>query len=106
MKKTLSVTKIFGCILIIGMGFIIIISFTPNFAKLYEIQAHYSFLKQKLLLEEKVNSFLKTESNGLSNDPYYIEKVAREKLGWCHPAETVYHFQTTLPNNSSSDSAK
>jgi len=76
------------------LGLVLLVAFSPNFKKLQDLRAHHARLKQKLLLEEKRNYLLKKEFNGLSNDPGYIEKVAREKLGWCHPRETVYRFPT------------
>lgn len=106
MKTHQSVSKIVGNIFIVLFGLVVVIAFRPNFAKLLELQTHHSPLKQKLLLEEKKNAYLKKESNGLSTDPEFIEKVAREKLGWSRPAETVYRFQTNSPNNRSSDSKK
>ena len=76
------------------LGAVLLVTFSPNFRKLLRLRADYARLKQKLLLEEKRNYLLKKEFNGLSNDAGYIEKVAREKLGWCHPRETVYRFPT------------
>lgn len=71
------------------------IAFTPNFKKLDELQTHHSLLRQKQLLEEKRSYKLKQELNGLKTNPEWIEKVAREKLGWCSPDETVYRFQNS-----------
>lgn len=94
MKRQPSTQKLISYSIVCGLGILIIIAFRPNFMTLYEMKTHYYHLKQKLILEEKRNYFLKKEFNGLSNDPSYIEKVAREKLGWCRPTETVYRFQT------------
>ena len=35
---------------------------------------------------------LKQETNLLQNDPFYIEKIAREKYGLSRPDEKVYRF--------------
>lgn len=94
MRKQLDIKRLLSYFFAGVLGIFIIITFRPNFAKLQELKTHLSHLKQKLILEEKKNYFLKKESNGLSNDAEYIEKVAREKLGWCRPTETVYRFQT------------
>lgn len=108
MKKNTSIPNLFVYFLVFSLGVFLIIAFRPNFAKLYELRTHLSKLKQKLLLEEKRNYFLKKDFNGLSNDPDYIEKIAREKLGWCRPTETVYRFQTNMSavTDKSSDSNK
>lgn len=106
MKKNTPLPKILGYLLIGCFGALLVIAFRPNFAKLYELKTHLSRLTQKLILEEKKNYFLKNEFNGLSNDAEYTERVAREKLGWCRPTETVYRFQTRTPglSGASSDS--
>lgn len=98
MKKRTPISTLISYVLMSILGIFIVISFRPNFEKIYELRTHLSLMKQKLLLEEKRNYFLKKEFNGLSNDPKYIEEVAREKLGWCRPTETVYRFQTHTPN--------
>lgn len=106
MKNSSSLRKPAEILLICVIGIFIALAFKPNFAKLYELRAHQSILKKKLLLEEKRNYSLQKEYNGLSNDPEYIERVAREKLGWCRPTETVYRFQTKPPDNKTSNSSK
>lgn len=106
MKKHSFIPNLIIYILISGFGIFLVIVFCPNFAKIYQLQAHHSRMKQKLFLEEKRNYFLKKEFNGLSNDPNYIERIAREKLGWCRPTETVYRFQTNPDKLGSSDSNK
>lgn len=106
MNRQLSTERLISYSIIFGLGILIVTAFKPNFAVLYDMKTHYSFLKQKLVLEEKRNYFLKKELNGLSNDPNYIEKVAREKLGWCRPSETVYRFQIHPSRSGTSDSNK
>lgn len=90
-------------LVVFGIGLIIFISFKPNFDKLYTLRQHYAFAKQMLFLEEKRNTSLQKEYNGLSSDPDYIEEIAREKLGWCRPTETVIRFQSQLQTKKSSN---
>jgi len=103
-KKQSLIPLFIAYLLIFGIGLIIFISFKPNFDKLYTLKEYHSFAKQNLLLEEKRNTVLQKEYNGLSSDPNYIEEVAREKLGWCRPTETVIRFQNQLQTKKSSDS--
>jgi cell division protein FtsB len=35
--------------------------------------------------------------DALSNDPKTVERLAREKLGYARPDETVIHFETSPP---------
>ncbi len=37
---------------------------------------------------------LRREIEALKNDSRAIERVAREKFGYCRPGEKVYHFDT------------
>lgn len=104
MKKQSFQSAFISYFLVCAFGILIVIAFKPNFSELHELRTHYSFAQQRLFLEEKKNYSLQKEFNGLSNDPEYIEEVAREKLGWCRPTETVYRFQTRPPVNKTSDS--
>lgn len=92
MKKKKLPLEFLSYLLIIGFGAAILFAFIPNFTKLSKLDIQYSQLQKQLQLEEKKNISLKKEYNGLSNNPDYIEKVAREKLGWSRPNETVYRF--------------
>lgn len=92
MKSPFFFKKLAGILFICAAGIFLSIAFKHNYAKLRELQTHYSLLKQKLILEGKRSLRLKKEQDGLTCDPHQIEKVAREKLGWCSPGETVYRF--------------
>ena len=94
MKRPFSLKKIIEILVICILGILLSVAFKPNYTKLHELKTQHLLLRQKLTLEEKRNENLKKELHGLKNDPYWIEKVAREKLGWCSSKETVYKFQT------------
>jgi cell division protein FtsB len=42
-------------------------------------------------------SYLRRDINDLENDPFAIEKVAREKFGYMRPGERVYRIITLEP---------
>ncbi len=50
----------------------------------------------KELLKE--NEYLKKEIKGLKEDPFYVEKVAREELDLVRPNEVVYHIVSSKEN--------
>ena len=50
-----------------------------------ELQAEIERLKQQ-------NAQLRKESTLLKEDPLYIERVARRKLGVARPGEVIYRF--------------
>ncbi len=47
---------------------------------------------RRLLQHQSEIHRLKTEIHRLKTDPRAIERVARDKFGWCRPGETVYDF--------------
>ena len=49
-------------------------------------------LKQRILDYEAENEHLRAEIHKLQTDPRAIERVAREKFGWCRPNEKIYDF--------------
>lgn len=42
---------------------------------------------------ENENKLMKTQIDALKNDPYYIEKNAREEFGLARPDEYIFQFQ-------------
>lgn len=49
-------------------------------------------LEQQLLKRQTENAALRAEITRLKRDPATIERVAREKFGYCRPDEKVYDF--------------
>jgi len=54
-------------------------------------------LDAELEQQKKNSQQLQTELNALRNDPQTVERLAREKLGYARPDETVIRFQTNAP---------
>ncbi len=58
-----------------------------------------SLIKTKKKLEteikeiEKENKLLQAQINSLKEDPFYIEKYAREEFGLARPDEYIFQFQ-------------
>ena len=50
--------------------------------------------KQKIVELQKENARLKLEKNLLEQDPMYLEKVAREKMGLVKEGEMIYRIVT------------
>jgi cell division protein FtsB len=55
-------------------------------------------LDQQLQQEEQKSKQLQAEIEALQNDPKTVERLAREKLGYAKPDETVIHFETPVTN--------
>lgn len=56
-------------------------------------------LDGQLRKDEDTNRQLKSSIDALRNDPKAVERLAREKLGYIKPGETVIHFED-LPTNA------
>lgn len=63
------------------------------------IRQNEAYRKKILLLntqlkeEQAIARQLEISINGLKNDPRTVERVAREKLGYAKPGETMIHFE-------------
>jgi len=86
-------------LILCAFGTLIYLAFRPNYEKLRQLQLQQSLLTQRLILKEKQSQCLKKELTGLNSNSSWIEKVAREKLGWCLPEEKIYRFQTPDSNH-------
>ena len=74
--------------LLIAIG-LIIAAFLPGFFKLRELRKNNRNLERRIEILTKANEELKKEKEKLENDPSYIEKVAREKLGMTRKDEII-----------------
>jgi cell division protein FtsB len=54
-------------------------------------------LDGELEKQKEISQQLQMELNALRNDPQTVERLAREKLGYARPDETVIHFETNAP---------
>lgn len=50
-------------------------------------------LEKEISQLEKENKLLKTQIDSLKEDPFYIEKYAREEFGLARPDEYIFQFQ-------------
>ena len=63
--------------------------FLPGFSKLQELREEKRNLKKRIEMLERANKQLAEEKEKLENDPTYIEKIAREKLGMARKDEII-----------------
>ena len=74
--------------IIIGLCVLIAI-YLPGFSKLQELREENRNLEKRTELLKKANEELKKEKERLENDPAYVEKIAREKLGMAKKGEII-----------------
>lgn len=63
--------------------------FLPRFSKLQELKEENRNLNKRVEILTKANEELKEEKEKLENDPSYVEKIAREKLGMARKDEII-----------------
>ena len=80
-------------ILIVALVVAIVLRlFVPLLEKQKEMRAREAALRQDIQKDAEQLRMLKLQQEKLQEDPRYIEKIAREDLGYAKPGETVFRF--------------
>jgi cell division protein FtsB len=79
-------------LLLIGMTYLPLIQQNENYRR--EIDR----LDVEIQKQAEISKELKGEIDDLRNDPKTVERLAREKLGYAKPDETVVHFEAATTN--------
>ena len=66
----------------------------PRYAEKKQLQKTLAELRQRITEQERETRRLRREISRLRTDPEAIERVAREKFGWCAEGEKIYHFDS------------
>ncbi len=64
-----------------------------GFIKYLKLKKTKNNLEAEIITLEKENKILQTQITALKEDPYYIEKHAREEFGLAKPDEYIFQFQ-------------
>lgn len=64
-----------------------------GFIKYLTLKKTKNSLETEITALEKENKILQTQIKALKEDPYYIEKHAREEFGLAKPDEYIFQFQ-------------
>lgn len=76
-------------LLLVGMAYLPLIQQNENYRR--EIDR----LDVEIQKQAEISKELKSEIDALRNDPKTVERLAREKLGYAKPEETIVHFEAT-----------
>jgi cell division protein DivIC len=82
MAKKRLVYIVIGCAVLAAL-------FLPGFSKLQQLKEENRNLKKRIEVLRKANEDLGKEKEKLENDPSYVEKIAREKLGMARQGEII-----------------
>ena len=78
-------------------AFLVLLAFLPSYTKLQDLkQRNLDFEEKTVKLQQEVES-LNQRLYRLENDPAYLEKVAREKMGVARKGEVIYKLSPEQP---------
>jgi cell division protein FtsB len=80
---------IFSVMLLIG---IVVRLFLPLIGHQKELRAREAELRLEIQQEAEALRMLRLKQERLQEDPRFVEKIAREKLGYAKPGETIFRF--------------
>ena len=69
----------------------------PAYREYAQTKATQKELQSALLERQMQSDRLRGEIQAVQEDPKAVERVARERFGWCREDERVYHFEAPLP---------
>lgn len=76
----------------VALGAWSLLSLLPAYTEYSETKARLHAVEGDLLLAQKEHETLQLEITQLRDDHRAIERVAREKFGWCRDGDEVYEF--------------
>lgn len=82
------------CLILIGLllAGIVLRLFLPKIELQKELRAREAELRVDIQKEAEALRMLKQKQEKLQTDTRFIEKIAREDLGYAKPGETVFRF--------------
>ncbi|MBU6411754.1 MAG: septum formation initiator family protein [Verrucomicrobiota bacterium] len=92
-------TKVVIGLVVLAVLLLIGMCYLPLIQENERMQAEILRLNQQILSEQEKSRQLQAQLDALRNDSNTVERLAREKLGYAKPDETVIHFEpaTNLP---------
>ena len=91
-------TKVIIFLLIAAVVLFVAVSYLPLIKTNERMRKEDLRLQQAAQQEAEKLRQLKASNDALRNDPKTVERVAREKLGYAKPGETVIRFQEPVTN--------
>jgi len=79
-------------VLVLYLGFTLVAG-EKGLLKYLDLEKNQKALLTEIQRAERDNKVLKREVQGLKQDPFYIEKHAREEYGLAKPDELIFQFK-------------
>lgn len=86
-------TKAAVALVVVAFALLIGMYYLPLLQQNERMRADILRLQAQLQIEESKSRQLQAQIDELQNDPNAIERLAREKLGYAKPGETVIRFE-------------
>ena len=94
-------TQVVVVLVVLAILILIGMTYLPLIHKNERMRADLDRLDTELQKQQELSRELMAEIDALANDPKTVERLAREKLGYAKPDETVVHFETSASSNAS-----
>ena len=91
-------TKVVVGLVVLAVLLLIGMCYLPLIQENTRMRAQIFKLDQQLKTEQEKSEQLQSQIGALRNDPKTVERLAREKLGYAKPDETVVRFETPVTN--------
>jgi cell division protein FtsB len=91
-------TKLVVGLVVLAVLLLIGMCYLPVIRQNEQMRRQIQKLEAGVQQEEGKSRQLKAELDALRNDPKTVERLAREKLGYARPDETVIRFESTATN--------
>jgi cell division protein FtsB len=98
-KLTKMVLALLLVAIVICVSLAVVIWYVPLIQHNERMRKEILRLNDQIKIEERKAALMKMEIDALRTDPKAVERLAREKLGYAKPGETVIRFQDP-PTNS------
>ena len=86
-------------LLLAGIG-LVVVWYLPQIRQNEHMRAEILQLDTQIQQEEETARRLRASIDALRHDPKTVERLAREKLGYAKPGETVIRFEEPATNGS------
>lgn len=86
-------TKVVVGLIVLAVLLLIGMCYLPLIQENTRMRAQILKLDQQIQTEQKKSDQLQSQIEALRNDPKTVERLAREKLGYAKPDETVIRFE-------------
>jgi cell division protein FtsB len=93
-----ALTKVIVGLVVLAVLLLIGMCYLPIINQNERMQAENLRLQRELKKESEKSKHLQSQIDDLNNDPKTIERLAREKLGYAKPDETVVRFEPSATN--------